>query len=133
GKYVGSKIIGNYSKIKTKKNNIKFEPTKSAYAGKENPIGKKFEGIIRFVTPVFKNGKKVGFLSLALDHEHIMQFTDTINPTSKNLVQDIVDAGSGNYAFMWDSKGRNISHIRDYFISGYDENSGKRAMPWISK
>ncbi|NVJ53173.1 MAG: HAMP domain-containing histidine kinase [Campylobacteraceae bacterium] len=133
GKYVGSKVIGNYDKIKTAKSNLKFEPENSAYAGKENPVGKKFEGIIRFVTPVFKNKKKVGFVSLALDHQHIMQFTDTINPTGKNLVQDIINAGTGNYAFMWDNKGRNISHIRDYFILGYDKNSGKRAMPWISE
>ncbi|PKI80424.1 two-component sensor histidine kinase, partial [Malaciobacter halophilus] len=103
-----------------------------AYAGKENPNGKRFEGIIRFVTPVYKDDKKVGYVSLALDHEHIMQFTDTVNPTGKNPLQDIADASVGNYAFMWDYEGKNISHPRDYFILGYDENTGKKSMPWLS-
>lgn len=133
GEYVKSKIIGKYTKERTDKLNIEFEPEKSAYAGKENPIGKKFEGIIRFITPVYKNNKKVGFLSLALDHEHIMQFTDTVNPTGKEPVQDITDASSGNYAFMWDYKGRNISHVRDFFIVGYDKTTGKEVMPWLSE
>ncbi|WP_417326445.1 sensor histidine kinase [Halarcobacter sp.] len=133
GEYVGSKVIGEYTKVKTDRLNLEFDPKNSAYAGKENPVGKKFEGIIRFVTPVFKNNRKVGFLSLALDHNHIMQFTDTINPAGKNLNKDIIDASLGNYAFMWDNKGKNISHVRDYFISGYNKDTGEEAMPWISQ
>ena len=132
GAYVKSNVIGPFTKAKAKKLKIDFEPEKHAYAGKENPLGKKFEGIVRFVTPVFKNGKKVAFISLALDHEHIMQFTDTSNPVSKNAIQNISDASDGNYAFMWDYEGKNISHPRDYFIVGYDEKTGKRAMPWLS-
>ncbi len=132
GEYVSTKIIGTFTKEKAKKANIDFEPKKHAYAGKENPNGKKFEGIIRFVTPVYKNEKKIGYLSLALDHEHVMQFTDTYNPTNNNSIQDISDASLGNYAFMWDYKGRNISHPRDYFIVGYDKNTGKVKQPWLS-
>jgi hypothetical protein len=133
GEYIGSKIIGAFTEEKAKKVGIEFEPKKYAYAGKENPVGKKFEGIIRFITPVYRESKKVGYLSLALDHEHIMQFTDTSNPTSVNAKQDIADASIGNYAFMWDHKGRNISHPRDYFIVGYDKKTGKQAIPWLSK
>ncbi|RXJ99096.1 two-component sensor histidine kinase [Arcobacter sp. CECT 8986] len=133
GQSVNSKIIGTFTKEKAKAANIKFEPEKYAYAGKENPLGKKFEGIIRFITPVFKNNKKVGYLSLALDHEHIMQFTDTVNPSGKSLEQDISDASKGNYAFMWNYEGKNISHPRDYFIYGYDPKTGKPQMPWLSK
>lgn len=62
-----------------------------------------------------------------------MQFTDTVNPTGKEPVQDITDASSGNYAFMWDYKGRNISHVRDFFIVGYDKTTGKEVMPWLSE
>jgi len=132
GEYVKSNIIGTYTKKKASKANIDFEPEKSAYAGKENPVGKSFEGIIRFVTPVFKNNIKTGFLSLALDHEHLMQFTDTLNPTQDDPVQNISDASVGNYAFMWDYLGRNISHPRDYFISGFNKESGQREIPWLS-
>ncbi|GGD33151.1 hypothetical protein GCM10012288_03880 [Malaciobacter pacificus] len=133
GEYVSSKVIGTFTKEKAKKANIEFKPEDHAYAGKENPLGKKFEGIVRFVTPVFKDNIKVGYVSLALDHEHIMQFTDTSNPTSKDALQDISDASLGNYAFMWDSVGRSISHPRDYFISGFNSKTGKREMPWLSK
>ncbi len=132
GEYVPSKVIGPFTKTKAKKLNIAFEPEKHAYAGKENPVGKKFEGIVRFITPVYKNSQKVGYISLALDHEHLMQFTDTSNPTSIDAKQDISNASNGNYAFMWDYEGKNISHPRDYFIAGFDKATGKRAMPWLS-
>jgi signal transduction histidine kinase/CheY-like chemotaxis protein/HPt (histidine-containing phosphotransfer) domain-containing protein len=132
GEYIPSKIIGTFTKEKAQKAGIKFEPQNYAYAGAENPVGKEFEGIIRFITPIYKNNKKVGFISLALDHKHIMQFTDTSNPTSVDALQDISDASKGNYAFMWDYEGRNISHARDYFIVGFDKKTGKRVMPWLS-
>lgn len=62
-----------------------------------------------------------------------MQFTDTVNPIDKNPLQDISDASDGNYAFMWNYEGKNISHPRDYFIYGYDPKTGKPQMPWLSK
>ncbi len=133
GEYIPSKLIGTFTKEKAKKMGLAFEPENHAYAGKENPIGKKFKGIIRFITPVFKDENKIGYISLALDHEHIMQFTDTSNPTSSEAKQEISDASIGNYAFMWDYKGRNISHPRDYFIVGYDKKTSSYAMPWLSK
>ncbi|AXX87590.1 signal transduction sensor histidine kinase [Malaciobacter marinus] len=133
GQSVKTNIIGTFTKKKAKDANISFEPQNHGYAGKENPKGKKFEGIIRFVTPVYKKDKKVGYVSLALDHEHIMQFTDTVNPVDKNPIQDIADASVGNYAFMWDYEGKNISHPRDYSIVGYNPRTGQRTMPWLSE
>ena len=132
GKYVPSNIIGTFSPENAQKAGIPFEPENHAYAGKENPKGKRFEGIIRFVTPVFQKGEKIGYVSLALDHRHIMEFTDTINPLGYSKT-DIPDAGNGNYAFMWDYKGRNISHVRDYFIVGFEGESGEYAVPWLSQ
>jgi signal transduction histidine kinase/CheY-like chemotaxis protein len=132
GAYVNSNIIGTFTKEKAKKLNQEFTPNKSAYAGKENPVGKRFEGIIRFATPIHKNGEKIGYVAFALDHRHIMEFTDSFDPLEKNTRLDIADASSGNYAFMWDYEGRNISHPRDYFIVGYDKNTGKKIPGWIS-
>lgn len=132
GKYVPSRIIGTFSPEAAQKAGIPFEPENHAYAGKENPKGKRFEGIIRFVTPVFKNNQKIGYISLALDHRHIMEFTDTVDPLAYSKT-DIPDAGNGNYAFMWDYKGRSISHARDYFIVGFDENTGEYVTPWLSQ
>ena len=132
GEYVGTKVIGTFTKEKATKAGIEFEPQKYGYAGLENPLGKKFEGIIRFVTPVFKNDQKIGYISMALDHKHIREFTDTSNPTGVNTKQNIPDATYGNYAFIWDYEGKSIVHPRDYSIVGYDKNTGNRAMPWLS-
>ncbi len=131
GAYVPSKIIGVFTKEKAKKAGIPFTPEQYGYAGRENPVGKRFEGIIRFVTPVFEGKKKVGYVSLALDHLHIMAYTDTVDPLSYSPM-DVSDASAGNYAFMWDYKGRAISHVRDYFIPGFDPKTGKRIAPWLS-
>lgn len=131
GAYVPSKIIGMFTKEKAQQAGIPFTPEQYGYAGRENPVGKRFEGIVRFVTPVFEGNKKVGYVSLALDHRHIMAYTDTVDPLSYSPM-DASDASAGNYAFMWDYKGRSISHVRDYSIVGFDPETGERAVPWLS-
>jgi signal transduction histidine kinase/CheY-like chemotaxis protein len=132
GAYVGSPIIGTFTKEKALKANIDFTPEVYGYAGKENPVGKRFEGIIRFATPVFENNQKIGYITFALDHRHIMEFSDTLNPLDLNPKQEIADASSGNYAFIWDFEGKSISHPRDYFIMGYDPKTGEQVPGWIS-
>ena len=130
GAYVGSKVIGKYTPAAAKKRNIQYAPERAGYAGKENPVGRRFQGIVRWATPIVENGKITGYVTLALDHTHIMEFTDHIVPT-KERFSPISDASTGNYAFMWDSKGRNISHPRDYFIVGYNPETGEPAVPWL--
>ena len=109
-----------------------YVPTEAAYSGAENPLGKRFEGIIRFATPVYKNEKPIGYITLALAHRHLMEFTDYITPENAGFKTNIKDASDGNYASMWYYKGRNIAHPREYFISGVDPQSGERIPPWIS-
>ena len=131
GEYVGSKILRTFTKAKAEKLGVAFEPEKYAYAGKENPKGIKFEGIIRFVTPKYRDGVKIGYIAMAVDHRHIMEFTDYIVPTREHL-SNYADASRGNYAFMWDNCARNIAHPRDYNIIGFDKKTGQRVMPWLS-
>lgn len=130
GEYIPSPVIGSFTKAKAEKKSIAFEPKKYAYAGKENPVGRKFEGIIRFVTPVYRHSKLQGYLTLALDHRHIMDFTDFKNPLLPGNLS-IPDASNGNYAFMWNNNFECISHPRDYFIVGYDAKTGKKVPGWI--
>lgn len=132
GAYVGSKIIGPYTPGAAQQRGIAFEPQAAAYAGKENPVGKRFQGLVRWATPVVTDGRVSGYLSLALDHTHIMEFTDHLVPTAERY-SAISDAASGNYALMWDSKGRNISHPRDYCIVGYDPATGEPVVPWLGE
>jgi diguanylate cyclase (GGDEF)-like protein len=129
GSYVGSQIIGKFTPAAAEQRGIAFEPEKHAYAGKENPGGKRFQGIVRWATPVTKDDKIIGWVTLALDHDHLMAFTDHIVPTNERY-RDINDAFNGNYAFIWDYKGRSIVHPRHHSIVGYDEN-GEPHVPWL--
>lgn len=106
--------------------------TASAYAGKENTTGKKFEGIIRWGIPVLEGGQRIGYCTLALDHEHVMQFTDHLVPSEQRF-SEISDAGEGNYAWLWDNDDRCISHPRDFFIMGFDSNTGNEVPGWVSE
>ena len=112
GPYVGSPLIGPYTPQRAAKAGIPFAPEKAAYAGKENPVGRRFTGLVRWASPVVRDGRLLGYVTLALDHRHIMDFTDHILPTEERYT-DISDAAAGNYAFMWDHQGRCISHPRD--------------------
>jgi two-component system, sensor histidine kinase len=132
GAYVPTQQIGPYLPATLEKAGKPFQPEQSAYAGTENPVGKRFRGIIRWATPVLKNGKIAGYVTLALDHDHIRQFSDRLMPTEERYTP-IADAIKGNYAFIWDYKSRSISHPRDYMIAGYDSETGKPATPWLDE
>ncbi|WP_079433872.1 HAMP domain-containing sensor histidine kinase [Zoogloea sp. LCSB751] len=132
GAYVGSRVIGVYLPESARKAGVDFRPEESAYAGTENPVGKRFRAIVRWAMPVLKGGKVTGYVTLALDHDHIRQFTDRLSPTDRRYTQ-IGDAIVGNYAFMWDHKSRAISHPRDYFIPGYDPATGKPVVSWLDQ
>jgi diguanylate cyclase (GGDEF)-like protein len=129
GTYVGSKIIGKFTPSAAEKRGIPFEPEKHAYSGKENPVGQRFRGIVRWATPVVREGKIIGWVTLALNHDHLMSFTDHIVPTDERY-RDINDAFDGNYAFIWDYKGRSIVHPRHHSIVGYDKH-GEPEIPWL--
>ena len=132
GAYVKSHVIGPYLPASAEKAGEPFKPEASAYAGTENPVGRHFRGIVRWAMPVVRQGQITGYVTLALDHDHIRQFTDRISPTDARYTP-INDAIAGNYAFMWDHRGRAISHPRDYFIPGYDPATGEPVTPWMDQ
>ena len=132
GAYVPTQLIGPYLPAALEKAGKPFKPEDSAYAGTENPVGKRFRGIVRWAMPVVKNGAITGYVTLALDHDHIRQFSDRLMPTEERYTP-ITDAIKGNYAFIWDYKSRSISHPRDYFIVGYDPQTGNPATPWLDE
>ena len=130
GPYVPSRVLGPVTPDKAKSLGIPFEPEKEAYAGRENPLGKRFQGIVRWATPVVEDGRIVGYVTLALDHTHIMSFTDNLMPTAARYTA-ISDATNGNYAFIWDYLDRNIAHPRHHSIVGFDPKTGQYATPWL--
>lgn len=130
GAYVPTQAIGPYLPAALEKAGKPFKPEESAYAGTENPVGKRFRGIVRWAMPVVRGGQITGYVTLVLDHDHIRQFSDRLMPTEERYTP-IADAIKGNYAFIWDYKSRSISHPRDYFITGYDPQTGLPATPWM--
>ncbi len=130
GPYVPTQWIGPYTPARAAELKRDFTPEASGYAGLENPVGKGFRGIVRWATPVMQGGRVTGYVTLALDHRHLMAFINRVRPTPDRFAP-ISDPASGNYAFMWDTKSRSIAHPRDYFIVGYDPATGESVAPWI--
>jgi hypothetical protein len=79
--------------------------------------GQRFEGVIRFATPVFNKDGFAGIIMLALDYRHLAEFTDHLVPTQAEKVFE-TNASSGNYAYMVDHRGFIISHPSDFHIVG---------------
>lgn len=110
---------------------IRFNPEAEAYAGVENPNGARFEGIIRWVKPVYdESGTLLGYVSFALNHDFIMEYVDHVTPMEERYTV-LPNAFAGNYAFIWDYQCRSIAHPRHHSIVGYDEATGLEQIPWL--
>ncbi len=130
GAYVGTPFIGPYTPENTKKRNLPFEPEKAAFAGPENPHGKRFQGIVRWATPVEKEGKIVGYVTIALNHDHLLDMLAHFTPKTERYTE-LSDPIEGDYLFIWDHKGRNIVHPRHHSIVGYDPETGDPYPAWL--
>ncbi|MDL2205901.1 response regulator [Eubacteriales bacterium OttesenSCG-928-N13] len=137
GAYVGSNYIGMYVPDAVQKAandrgyDIPYEPEKQSYAGQENPNGERFEGIVRWITPATdENGQITGYVSFALNHDHIMEFVDHNTPMNERYTE-IPSAYEGNYSFIWDYNCRSICHPRHNSIVGYDPETGDPEIPWL--
>jgi signal transduction histidine kinase/CheY-like chemotaxis protein/HAMP domain-containing protein len=132
GAYVRSHYIGMLTPGNAKQAGIEFKPEDEAYAGMENPVGRRFKGIVRWAAPVTKDGEITGYVTFALDHDHIMEFTSHLMPTEDRYTE-IPSAYEGNYAFIWDYKCRSIVHPRHHSIAGYDPETGEPEVPWLEQ
>ncbi len=81
--------------------------------------GRRYEGVIRFSTPLYSHGQFSGMVVLSLDHRHLMEFSQHINPVGS---EDVVFPSyeSGNYAFIFDDEGWAITHPNLWDIRGLD-------------
>jgi len=122
--------------VQSKMDAFMTEAKKQAFAGQENPVGQRFEGIVRFATPVTNPAGSdnpahiVGYATMALNHDHIMEFVDYITPMNERYVP-LTSAFEGNYAFIWDYKCRSIAHPRHHSIVGYNPDTGEPQVPWL--
>ena len=113
--------------------NIPFKPEEEAFAGAENPVGIRFEGIVRWAKPVLdEHGEVAAYVTFALNHDHLLEMIDHITPMSARYTE-LSDAFDGNYAFIWDYKCRSIVHPRHHSICGYNPATGLPETPWLEK
>ncbi|MCL2702126.1 MAG: ATP-binding protein [Defluviitaleaceae bacterium] len=103
---------------------------RQAFAGLENPHGQRFEGIVRWATPVYEDDVRTGYVTMALNHDHIMEFVDYVNPMLERYSL-LPSPQDGNYAFIWDYKNRSICHPRHNSIVGYNPLTGEPQVPWL--
>ncbi len=100
-----------------------------AHAGNKNPYGKYAHGVQRFVTPVYRNGEKIGILMVGLDSIHILEYMQHIRPLDYERLP-LTDLLSGDYLALLDDEGW-LLHPKQYFSKGYDKNG--ELVPPISE
>ncbi|MDR2725180.1 MAG: hypothetical protein LBC90_03760, partial [Candidatus Adiutrix sp.] len=139
GAYVGTNYVGLYTPgnvagaAETRGYPIDYRPGEQAYAGLENPRGRRFEGLVRWASPVADGqGRKIGYVTMALNHDHIMELVDHMSPMDERYTH-LPSAYEGNYAFIWDYKCRSIAHPRHHSIVGFDPETGAPQVPWLEK
>jgi PAS domain S-box-containing protein len=90
--------------------------------------GDGYNGIIRFAMPVYRGAVLTGVVSLALDHQHLMEYTQHVLPLGNREVV-FPSYSSGNYAFLFDDEGWIITHPKFWDIRGYDRDTGSLVDP----
>ena len=101
----------------------------SARRPEDAPGGQRYEGVIRFAKPAYDDaGHRIGVVVLSLDHRHLMEFTQHINPLgNQRIVFPSYD--SGNYAFLFDDDGWIITHPKYWDMRGLD-SLGRLVAPY---
>lgn len=82
--------------------------------------GASYQGVIRFAAALFNSrGNFNGAVVISLDHRHLMEFTQHIDP-GLNFSTIFPSYKSGNYAFMFDDEGWIITHPKFWDLRGLD-------------
>ncbi len=96
------------------------EQLAGAAAPEEAVGGAEYVGHVRFAMAVWEDGELRGVVALALDHRHLMEFTQHVLPLSRERVV-IPSYLSGNYAFLFDDRGWIITHPKFWDLPGLDD------------
>lgn len=101
-----------------------------SYKSAQSPFGRRFEGVVRFIMPVYEDNERQGYVMLALDHIHVMEFAAHVDPTS-NRPLVTVDPQRDNFAYLVGSDGSAIAHVLHHNIAGVDAEG--EAVPFLSE
>ncbi len=90
--------------------------------------GKRYDGVIRFSMPLFKNGSFDGVITIALDHTHLQELSIHLIPRYGEIVS-FSSYDSGNYAFIFDHNGWIITHPKYWDFPGvWKDGTEKKYM-----
>lgn len=87
--------------------------------------GKKYNGVLRFSIPVYRDNKFKGILTLALDHIHLQELSIHILPKIGYSVV-FPSYQSGNYAFIFDKRGWIVTHPKYWDFPGVFKNGTEK-------
>jgi methyl-accepting chemotaxis protein len=115
-----------------------YVPATVAYANAEKPDGQRYQGVMRFVTPVYENGEKLGVLVLSLDWTNAMEVvTHVVGDDSeyegqerKGYLVEIPPADPSAespklaeiHSYLVGDDGWTLSHTKHHAIVGLDAN-----------
>lgn len=97
----------------------KAEQLAGAATPEEAAGGAEYGGHVRFAMAVREGEELLGVVALALDHRHLMEFTQHVLPLSRERVV-FPSYLSGNYAFLFDDRGWIITHPKFWDLPGLD-------------
>jgi len=103
-----------------------YVPKGVAYAHAENPTGQRYQGVMRFVTPVYTGGEKEGLLVLSLDWTNAMELIAHVVGSEEGYMAEIpLDPETGKlreiHSYLVGDDGWTLYHARNQAIVGLDE------------
>ncbi len=97
----------------------RYIPFAGAFKGEQFPSGQRYEGVIRYLMPVYDGANLQGYVMLALDQTHVIEFIAHLDPTS-NTPLPIVDPRLNNIAYVVAPNGSVVAHVSQSNIAGVD-------------
>jgi len=105
-----------------------YVPMAEAYAGAENPAGRRFQGVIRYAMPVYERNALQGIVVLGLNQAHVIEFTNHM-VSSEERFQAEVDVREGRFSYIISPQGFMVAHPRECYILGVDEHGQPVPVP----
>jgi signal transduction histidine kinase len=107
-----------------------YIPAAESYRSLPEQDGQRFQGVMRFLMPIYEGDTRTGYLMLALDHTHVMEFVAHLDPTATRPLP-LVGAETDSFAYLVGMDGGLLAHPFHNYIVGVDR--GGAVVPPFSE